>query len=81
MSEDQDNLKQVKALKQAYNRLFNSEDGKVVLEDLTKVCFGKTTTINEMPHVMAANEGQRMVILHINSRMRLDTVKLEEETK
>jgi len=74
-------LKQIKSLKQDYDKTFKSEEGARVLADLKKVCFGHTTTLHESPHVMAAQEGQRMVILHIESRMRLDTIKLEEESE
>ncbi len=79
---DQLDLKKIKALRQSYNMFFTSEDGKIVLEDLKKVCFFNTTTINDSSNAMAFNEGQRAVVLHIISRMRLDTIKIEgEETK
>ncbi len=75
---NKDNLKQLKSLKQDYLKTFGTEEGKRVLEDLRRACFVNTTTINEIPHVIAFNEGHRAVYLHIQTRMRMDTITLEE---
>lgn len=63
---------EVLKLQQAYSKTFKSESGIIVLKDLEKVCFKNSTTINENQHIMASNEGMRMVLLHIETRMRIN---------
>jgi hypothetical protein len=72
-------LQQIKALKASYNKTFNSEEGEKVLADLKRTCFYDQTTINTDPHITAFCEGQRAVVLHILTKMKMDTVKLEGE--
>jgi len=73
-----DSLKQIEALKKAYNSIFSSEDGQKILKDLKRVCFFKSSTINDNPYVTYFNEGQRAVVLHILTRMNLDNIKVKE---
>ena len=65
-------------LRKDYQSVFNSEEGQRVLEDLKKTCFYYSPTLHEMPHFMAAQEGQRLVILHIETKLKLDLKKLKE---
>ena len=44
------------------------------MKDLEKMCFENTTTVNESLIAMASNEGMRMVMLHIKTRMKM-TIK------
>ena len=73
-----DNEKKRKELKQAYFRLFNTDDGKNVWDDLESFCgFLKTSTNVEWnPYQTMFTEGKRRVFLRIMSMM-----KIEEEEK
>jgi len=59
-------------LQKAYSDTFNTKEGKIVLEDIQKICFKNSSTINEMPNIMAFNEGHRAVLLHIETRMKMN---------
>jgi len=57
-------------LKLNYRRTFESDDGKVVLEDLKKRCsFYQTTHQPGDPHESAFLEGQRYAVLSIINLM------------
>jgi hypothetical protein len=57
-------------LKLNYRRTFESDDGKVVLEDLKKRCsFYQTTHQPGDPHESAFLEGQRYAVLMILNLM------------
>lgn len=75
----QNDIQYLKEIQQAYTRVFGSEDGKKVLEDLGKRCKVGTTSFNSDSHVMAFNEGTRSVYLSIQTMLNLDISKLEEE--
>lgn len=49
----------------AYRRLFSTEDGKIVLEDLMKSNFIGHTIVGNDVHHTYFNEGARSVILRI----------------
>jgi hypothetical protein len=50
----------------AYQRLFDSSDGKIVLRDLMKKGFVTTSTfVANDPHQTALNEGSRRLVLSI----------------
>lgn len=73
-------ISRVEALKEAYEKIFNSEEGKKVLEDLEKNCFVKTTTFpfnQPSALLLAFNEGKRAVILHIRTMLEWDIEKLK----
>lgn len=58
-------MKQIEELKLSYRRVFNTDDGEVVLRDL-KSRFGfETTTFSGDPYETAFNEGQRAAVLLI----------------
>ncbi len=64
-----ENEKQRKELASAYKRLFKTDDGKIVKEDLESFCgFLKTSTNVEWnPHYVMFAEGKRRVFLRIYS--------------
>jgi len=58
-------MKKIEELKLSYRRVFNTEDGGVVLSDL-KSRFGfEATTFSGDPYETAFNEGQRAAVLLI----------------
>ena len=71
---DKNDLKQLTI---AYKQIFNSDNGKKVLEDLEKRCSYHTTThIKGDSHESAYLEGARSVVLFIKNIL---TKKLEEK--
>ena len=62
------NSKDLEQLNIAYKQVFESDNGKKVLEDLEKRCSYHTTThIKGDSHESAFLEGTRSVILFINN--------------
>lgn len=75
-------MQEIKERKQLYQNVFESPDGKRVLEDLSRHAFIRKTTFSENPQRTAFNEGQRSMVLHIQSMMAVDlerTKKLLEK--
>jgi len=71
---DKNDLKQLTI---AYKQIFNSDNGKKVLEDLEKRCSYHTTThIKGDSHESAFLEGTRSVVLFVKNML---TKKLEEK--
>ena len=71
---DKNDLKQLNI---AYKQVFNSDNGKKVLEDLEKRCSYHTTThIKGDSHESAFLEGTRSVVLFIKNMI---TKQLEEK--
>ena len=63
--------KQVKELKDAYKRIFNSDEGKIIISDLEKRChFLSTTNVKGDSHESAYMEGQRSVLLFIKQMLQ-----------
>lgn len=50
-----------------YQRLFNSGDGQLVLQDLADRCYVFATTLGGTPADACAREGMRSVMLHIDT--------------
>ena len=68
--------KQVKELKDAYKRIFNSDEGKIIISDLEKRChFWSTTNVKGDSHESAYMEGQRSVLLFIKSMLQNEKEK------
>lgn len=67
----------LKALYNDYKKLFLSEEGKRVLEDLARVCLADVTTFNKDSNIAAYNEGLRSVYLHIKTVISKDIEELE----
>ena len=57
--------RKMKATVLAYQRLFDTEDGKAVLYDLMKSCHMATSTMDATSQELAFNEGARSVVLRI----------------
>ena len=72
------NIEQLKLMQQAYNKVFQTKEGKEVLADLERVCFKNHTTAHELPHMTFFNEGQRAVLLHIETRMKMNLLTNNE---
>lgn len=63
--------KQFKELKDNYKFVFNSEEGKKVLDDLSKRCHESSTTfIKDNSHETAYLEGQRSIYLFIKAMIK-----------
>jgi len=76
----ENSLNNLESLQQAYNKVFDSVEGRRVLEDLERVTLLNTTTFNSDALIMAFQEGGRAVMLHINS-MRKMNIKLMKEVQ
>ena len=69
-------LDQKQYIERCYNRLFNSPDGQIVLEDLAKVChIDNPAYVVGQPDALLLNEGMRMVFLTIIERAGLKLTK------
>ena len=68
--------KQIKEIRDAYQMIFDSDEGKIVLSDLEKRChFWSTTNVKGDSHESAYMEGQRSVLLFIKSMLQNDNTK------
>jgi len=68
-----ENEKKRQELAQAYKRLFQTDDGKTVQEDLEKFCgFRKPSVSEQRPNALQThfNEGKRRVYLRIDGFSR-----------
>ncbi len=71
-------LEKIRALKSSYKKCFESEDGKVVLEDLKKECFVKHTTFTGEAIQTVYNEGIRSNFLYIQEMMDMSNIEVKE---
>lgn len=80
MTEDntKSNVARLKGLREDYKKVFSTEEGKRVLADLEKECFGKDSTFATDPYTSAFNAGNRAVLLHIETVLTLDIEALEK---
>lgn len=73
------------ALASAYKACFNTNDGKKVIEDLSRYCYENRNTFVEGNHdKQNVNNGKRAVILYIRSKLNfnaLDEVQTQAKTK
>ena len=61
----------IKKLKDNYQYIFNTDEGKEVLSDLEKRChYHSTTNVKGDSHESAYMEGQRSVLLFIKSMLQ-----------
>ena len=68
--------RQLKALREAYKQVFNSDEGKLIISDLEKRChYHSTTNVKRDSHESAYMEGQRSVLLFIKSMLQDDNTK------
>lgn len=56
----------------AYQRLFNSDDGKIVLDAMMKRFHVLTSSFANTPEQTVFQEGERNVILHIMNYLTVD---------
>ena len=69
-------IKEIKKLKETYKIVFESDQGKFVMDDLEKRChFWSTTNVKGDSHESAYMEGQRSVLLFIKSMLQNDNEK------
>lgn len=62
-------------LSKLYKNIFDSEAGRLVLEDLRQRCFIYTTTAADTANKTYYNEGMRSVVLHIETEINYEPVK------
>jgi hypothetical protein len=71
-------------LSRIYMEVFNTDNGKLVIEDLKNRCFAEISTITEGslvdPYLAIRNEGRRSVLLHILTQLKpFETAEKKEE--
>ena len=70
--------KNIQELKEKYKFVFNTDEGKAILNDLEKRCHYHTTTnIKGDSHESAYLEGQRSVLLFIKSMLRKENINVK----
>lgn len=62
----------------AYQTVFSSDHGKLVLLDLMKSCHIMQTIASSDPLAMATKEGERLVVLRILNRLKWDLKKYQK---
>ena len=68
--------KNIQELKEKYKFVFNTDEGKAILDDLEKRChYHSTTNVKGDSHESAYMEGQRSVLLFIKSMLQNDNEK------
>ena len=65
---------------QLYLRVFNTDDGELILKDLANRCFVNSSTLQGVTEINSRNEGRREVYMSIVSRMRNTISKKREDT-
>lgn len=74
-------LKKNRDVIKAYHRLFNTVDGKIVLQDLMQKHNMLKPVFDENPYSMAHKEGERNVVLRLMQFLNVSGEALEEMTK
>lgn len=67
--------------KNAYNRISESEDGKMFLSDLYKFCETRSVAVPNDPISTGVNIGKEMVAKHIKKILAHDDKKIAELSK
>jgi hypothetical protein len=71
MEPDKQLEKLIKKLRENYQYIFNTDEGKEVLSDLEKRChYHSTTNVKGDSHESAYMEGQRSVLLFIKQMLQ-----------
>ena len=76
---DEEQLKELKKLKQAYCQTFGTEAGALVLKHLQERCFKRHTTYQGDATEALVNEGSRKVLLTIENMMQLEIGELAKK--
>ena len=70
--------KNIQELKEKYKFVFNTNEGKAILNDLEKRChYHSTTNVKGDSHESAYLEGQRSVLLFIKSMLRKENINVK----
>ena len=70
--------KNIQELKEKYKFVFNTDEGKAILNDLEKRChYHSTTNVKGDSHESAYLEGQRSVLLFIKSLLRKENINVK----
>ncbi len=72
-------LEQIKSIKLAYKKCFETDPGKKVLDDLKRRCFVRRSTFTGDALDTIFNEGTRSMLLHIESMMNMDNINEGKE--
>ena len=64
-----------------YKRVFDTQDGKKVLEDMFRACNFTTTSFTPDPYQTAFNEGARSVVLRLLDTLNINVEQLEKYFK
>ena len=74
--------KNIQELKEKYKFVFNTDEGKAILNDLEKRChYHSTTNVKGDSHESAYLEGQRSVLLFIKSMLRKENINVKSSCK
>lgn len=65
----------------AYKRLFDTEDGKIVLKDMARSCHFDDSTFTGDPYETAFREGERHLFLRIIRTINADPERLLQIVK
>ena len=78
MSAEKQLQKNLQELKEKYKFVFNTDEGKAILNDLEKRChYHSTTNVKGDSHESAYLEGQRSVLLFIKSMLRKENINVK----
>lgn len=78
MTEDERRrLARLKAIRDSYRRIFASEDGKIIWDDLAKAHYMTSSTFSSDPLELARREGERNVLLRIWSILNSSEVETD----
>ena len=70
--------KNIQELKEKYKFVYNTDEGKAILNDLEKRChYHSTTNVKGDSHESAYLEGQRSVLLFIKSMLRKENINVK----
>ncbi len=61
-----------------YRRVFDTTEGRLVLQDLAHKCYLDHSTFDKDPITMARNEGKRLVMLDIMQTLKMNLEQLGE---
>lgn len=73
--EESRRLARLKALRDSYRRVFASEDGKAIWDDMAKAHYMTSSTFSPEPLELARREGERNVLLRIWSILNSSEVE------
>lgn len=80
MPHDLDEIKRLKryaSLRDAYRRIFRTEDGKLIWDDLSKAHYMLSSTFSSDALELARREGERNVLLRIMAIINSEEVEYD----